>query len=124
MKDWRGTEIEVNSTIVYAVKESTSVRLVEATVLEINYEEHAWRTEQVPVFKVQPIRETGWRGGTEMRPRTIRAIENITVIPDEHKPTMTSVMGAAAGPPVTIHWDTPPKESPLSMADIRGRYEY
>ena len=80
--DWRGTPVVFGSIIVYAVKESTSIRLVEAKVLEIKQEPHAWRDEMTPVLKVQPLRETGWGWGTiHKRPRTIRALNNITVMP-------------------------------------------
>jgi hypothetical protein len=81
--DWRGTPIQVGALVVYPGRQSSSMWMVEAEVIEI-MEEDKWsyanpRGEKVTALKVQPIR-TGRYGGQKKTPVKITAIDRVTVV--------------------------------------------
>ena len=63
LKDWRGTEIEIGSRIVYGVKQSCSISLQEAVVLDfVNKKRYEWDNVLHTFLKVEVIRTSDdWR---------------------------------------------------------------
>jgi hypothetical protein len=82
MMDWRGTKIEEGVTIVYPGRQSSSMWMIEAIVLEVTTQQH-WNLE-IPALRVQPIK-TGRFGDRSLRPVTITALERVTVIKECEK---------------------------------------
>ena len=78
MNDWRGTPIARGSIIVYPGRQSSSMWMVEAEVLDI-ISIQQWN-EEIPALLVQPLR-AGFLGPTKKKPVKITAIERVTVIP-------------------------------------------
>jgi hypothetical protein len=89
IRDWRGTEIEVGDTILYSVKESTSVEVHEAIVREIGEKPiYVWPELNLtgpirPYAKVEWLRSCGgewaekWR---RIRKVTLHTLYTVTVI--------------------------------------------
>lgn len=77
MIDWRGTPITPGSIIVYPGRQSSSMWMVEAEVLEV-YQQDQWG-DLIWTLKVQPIR-AGSFGRTNKKPVKITALERVTVI--------------------------------------------
>lgn len=77
MKDWRGTPIEPGSIIVYPGRQSSSMWMVEAEVLEI-FQDWRW-TDFVWTLRVQPLR-VGRYGERSLKPVKVTALERVTVI--------------------------------------------
>lgn len=71
MKDWRGVEIVVGSTIVYPGRHSSSMWMCEATVLNIT-ERKGWHGT-VPVIVAQPVRG-------KARKVVLTCIDRVTVV--------------------------------------------
>src|ERR1039458_4226377 len=84
MNDWRGTEIEVGSTIIYGVTQSSSITMVEAVVDEITSQlnhGYRWRcNDRVPVLWVKRMDETGSMWGPVGKRVKITRIDRITVV--------------------------------------------
>lgn len=77
MKDWRGTDITIGSTIVYPGRHSSSLWMTEAIVLNIT-ERKTWQGA-VPVLIVLPIQSTGY-APAKPRKVVLTALERITVL--------------------------------------------
>lgn len=81
MKDWRGTPIEVGSTIVYPGRQGSSVWVNEAVVLEVG-ERRRWQLlpgETEPALKVRRTHDTtGWRDLDKVS--TVTAVDRVTVV--------------------------------------------
>lgn len=78
MFDWRGNEIVVGSIVVYPGRQSSSMWMIEAEVLAIVEVDH-WGITQIGL-RVQPLRQ-GTFSRTNMKPKTLTALERVTVIP-------------------------------------------
>jgi len=85
MKDWRGTLITPGSIIVYPGRQSSSMWMVEAEVLEIFQDWHWDRF--VWALRVQPTR-VGRYGERSLKPVKITALERVTVIGEVGKRTV------------------------------------
>jgi hypothetical protein len=77
VKDWRGTEIEAGDTIVYAVKESTSVGLNEALVTEVGEEADWYGRPEIRVTATWLRGTYDERASNRVR---LKQVRNITVI--------------------------------------------
>lgn len=77
MKDWRGTPIVPGSIVVYPGRQSSSMWMVEAEVLEVfqdwHYNDFVW------ALRVQPKR-VGKYGDRSLKPVKLTALERVTVI--------------------------------------------
>lgn len=61
MQDWRGTEVEIGDTVVYAVAFSSSVTMVEAEVVGFEEKKKPYRDETYTCLRVRRQREAwGW----------------------------------------------------------------
>jgi hypothetical protein len=79
MIDWRGTEIKPGSIIVYPGRQSSSMWMVEAEVMEIITVSPLYSWQPTEALRVQPLRQGGMR--VNKKPVTITAIERVTVLP-------------------------------------------
>lgn len=90
MNDWRGTPIVKGSLIVYPGRQSSSMWMMEAEVLEVITMQH-WNIE-IPALLVQPLRRGGYANRVNKKPVKITAIERVTVIPKCEVTTIEDVM--------------------------------
>lgn len=73
MKDWRGNDVEIGSTVVYAVSFSSSVTMVEAEVVEINEDFVNAYGRKEPYLKVRRLREaSGYGQAQAVEPREVK----------------------------------------------------
>jgi len=82
LTDWRGTEIEVGDTILYAVKHSTSVEVNEAIVSEVGEREEAWSIsgDMHPYLTVEWSRSNAMHNWRKIKRLTINNVKGVTVI--------------------------------------------
>lgn len=78
MRDWRGVLVEKGSTIVYPQRRSSSLWMVEATVIAVTEREKDGRT--VPALKVLPITTTWTHYNVEQREVTLTALDRVSVV--------------------------------------------
>lgn len=81
LTDWRGNDILVGSTIIYVVRHSSSVSLVEGYVTEIG-EEYTWKVDPVPYVKVMPLMQKGYGRARKRDNKEVKLtrVDLITVI--------------------------------------------
>ena len=78
LKDWRGVAITVGATILYAVKHSTSIEIVEGTVLAVD-QITDWRGTRMSL-RVQPTRSTSRYRSDANRPVHLTNLDKVTVL--------------------------------------------
>lgn len=83
MKDWRGTDIEVGSTIVYPSRTGSAMWMVEAVVDDVYMVERYGRKE--PRLRVKRKKETSPYLGNDYRlvqgrPTVLHAVDRVTVV--------------------------------------------
>lgn len=86
LKDWRGTPIEVGSTIVYPGHRGSAYWVTEAEVTDIQWEPHKWRTfESSPKLTVERKLESygygvNGKGNPVAGKSIITAVGRVTVV--------------------------------------------
>jgi hypothetical protein len=92
MLDWRGTPIVKDAIVIYPGRQSSSMWMVEAIVLDVTTKEHWY--DVIPALVVQPIK-TGRFHHRVLKPVTLTALERVTVIqsPNEIREPLHDVPG-------------------------------
>jgi len=80
--DWRGTPIEIGSTIVYPGRGSSALWMAEGIVEGIGTRHRPSEGRTVPMIQVRRTHERGREVRTSRpRPVTIEVIKRVTVVP-------------------------------------------
>lgn len=79
MRDWRGTLIFPGTYIVYPVRQSSLMWMVEARVEELAETEDPFG-KVTPVLKVKPLNSTWTRSSTSNKIVTLTVLDRVTVI--------------------------------------------
>jgi hypothetical protein len=87
VQDWRGTEIEIGSTVIYPGRHSSRLYMVEGIVNEIGEEPiNNWGAKEIrPFLMVNPLMEKG-TGRAKLRKDKlvkITRVDLVTVLQDD-----------------------------------------
>lgn len=86
MKDWRGVQVVVGDSVIYATRQGSSMTLVEGVVLEIEKDKHPpYGREPGDVAVVHVVNESGgWKFEPRKKPARVgeRYITVVTGLPE------------------------------------------